>query len=381
VMMTRMHTTIPFAESDWSRIERDWTAWWQHDLGRPLLLATPTAPTARPRPRWWGDQLGGVPLDVAPEVIAEESFDELSRTTFLGDAWPKYWMNFGPGVVSAFLGGRLEATPGGTTWFHPGIWTGKNATEIMPSFDPENVWWRRVQAVTAACLARYAGQAQVAFTDLGGNLDIAAALRDTQPLLLECLDDPEAVGALCQRITPLWLRYYAEQCALIQPAGRGTSPWGELWSRERCYMLQSDFAYMISPKQFARWVVPDLVACCDQMEHGFYHLDGKGQLPHLDHLLAIPRLRGIQWIPGDGNPSAGEPIWWPVLKRIRDAGKLVQLYLTPDVALRLAREVPLDGFAIKINPSTPDEVLSEALLQEIWRVNAPLTRQPMVTVA
>jgi len=50
-------------------------------------------------------------------------------------------------------------------------------------------------------------------------------------------------------------------------------------------MLQSDFAYMISPKQFARWVVPDLTDLCGRMPHGFYHLDGKGQLPQFDKAL------------------------------------------------------------------------------------------------
>ena len=61
---------------------------------------------------------------------------------------------------------------------------------------------------------------------------------------------------------------------------------------------------MISPAMFERFVMPDLVACCDHLDHGFYHLDGKGEIPHLDLLLSIPRLRGIQWIPGDGAAPA-----------------------------------------------------------------------------
>ncbi len=47
-----------------------------------------------------------------------------------------------------------------------------------------------------------------------------------------------------------------------------------------------------------------------------------GQLPHLDLLLSIPELRGIQWVPGDGQKPCGE--WPEVYEKIRRAGKLVQ---------------------------------------------------------
>ncbi len=51
-------------------------------------------------------------------------------------------------------------------------------------------------------------------------------------------------------------------------------------------MLQCDFAYMISPQMFERFVLPDLTACCEALEHGFYHLDGKGQIRHLSQAEA-----------------------------------------------------------------------------------------------
>ena len=65
-------------------------------------------------------------------------------------------------------------------------------------------------------------------------------------------------------------------------------------------MLQCDFSYMISPAMFERFVMPDLAACCDALDHGFYHLDGKGEIRHLEMLLSLERLRGIQWIPATG---------------------------------------------------------------------------------
>jgi hypothetical protein len=117
-------------------------------------------------------------------------------------------------------------------------------------------------------------------------------------------------------------------------------------------MMQSDFAYMISPDMFERFVVPDLTACCETLDHGFYHLDGKAQIIHLDHLLSIERLRGIQWIPGDGQPPPDR--WLPLLKRIRDGGKLVQVYVSPEGARTIVQNLGGKGFLLVVGHANPD---------------------------
>ena len=111
-------------------------------------------------------------------------------------------------------------------------------------------------------------------------------------------------------------------------------------------MLQSDFSYMISPRMFERFVLPDIAACCAGMDHGFYHLDGKGEIPHLGLLLSLERLRGIQWVPGDGQPPPEK--WLPLLKRIRDAGKLCQVGVSPEGARTIVRGLGGRGFAFHI---------------------------------
>jgi len=54
-----------------------------------------------------------------------------------------------------------------------------------------------------------------------------------------------------------------------------------------------------------------------------YHLDGVGQLNHLDSILEIEELDAVQWVPGDGRPSQRE--WPQVLQKIRAAGKNLQI--------------------------------------------------------
>ncbi|MBO5762795.1 MAG: hypothetical protein J6R85_02900, partial [Lentisphaeria bacterium] len=102
-----------------------------------------------------------------------------------------------------------------------------------------------------------------------------------------------------------------------------SSCWAAILGENPTYMLQSDFAYMISPDMFAEFVQPELQKYVNKLDHAFYHLDGKNQIPHIPHLAAIDGLEGIQWIPGDGQPPQSE--WPDVLHAIEDNGLKVQL--------------------------------------------------------
>jgi 5-methyltetrahydrofolate--homocysteine methyltransferase len=217
--------------------------------------------------------------------------------------------------------------------------------------------------LTETAVKRWGNAVAASHTDLGGNLDIVASLRTTEQLLYDVHDAPDEVERLVHEVTRLWLRYYKDLDSIIQKAGRGTTPWAAIWSPKRCYMLQCDFAYMISPQMFERFVMPDLSACCDYLDHGFYHLDGKGQIAHLDMLLSLKRLRGIQWIPGAGAPPAYR--WLPLLQRIREGGKLCQLYVTPFGARRIVRELGGRGFVFSIT-----EQMGETDAQDFLRMLA-----------
>jgi 5-methyltetrahydrofolate--homocysteine methyltransferase len=285
----------------------------------------------------------------------------LEAKRFYGDAWPKWWPNFGPGIAAGFLGARVYATAD-TTWFESPDRV--LIADLDLAFDVGNVWWQRVQALTRRAVERWGSSVAVGHTDLGGNLDILASLLTSERLLYDLHDNPGEVARLASRLTRLWLRYYDQLHALVAPAGRGTTPWAAIWSPGRCYMLQSDFAYMISPRMFERFVLPDLAACCEELDHAFYHLDGDGQIRHLDMLLSLERLRGIQWIPGEGQPPPEE--WLSLLQRIRDAGKLCQLYVSPEGARTIVRELGGRGFAFYIL-QTLSRTEAESFLREIQR--------------
>ncbi len=345
---------LNFTAEDWARVERNTNAWWAGELDRPLVYLSATDPvpsaTARDQVKRYGF-LSNYSFDLSVETIVDLHEPTLAATHYYGDAFPCWWMNFGPGMMAGFLGAQVHSVsePSETVWFTPPPDGGPEHVPIDKldfAIDPYNAWWQRIQALTQAAVERWNGMLAVGHTDLGGNLDILASFRNTEGLLYDVIDHPDEVERLVGRITELWVRYYDELDAIIRPACRGTTCWTPLWSPGKTYMLQCDFSYMISPAMFERFVVPDLVACCEHLDHGFYHLDGKGEIPHLDLLLSIQRLRGIQWIPGDGQPPAHE--WLPLLERIRAGGKLCQVFVTPEGARTIARNLGGKGFLFVI---------------------------------
>lgn len=344
-----MSINIRFTENDWQRIERDWNAWWTGQLDRPLL----TLEIVEYDPHQYWSQLTRWGLETPVDEVLDKAQRILEASHWLGDAYPKWWVNYGPGTIAAFLGSRISYTPD-TTWFWPleGV---QSLADLHPVYDADNPWWRRVVDVTRRAVERWGEQVLVGATDMGGNLDILAGLRGTEKLLFDLTDAPDEVERLRRELTDLWIRYYDELYSITSAAGRGNACWGPVWAPGPGYMLQSDFSYMISPRMFTRFVLPDLEACCVHLDYAFYHLDGKGELPHLEQILAIERLRGIQWVPGDGQPKADE--WLELLKKIRAGGKLVQVFVNAQGALDIKRELGGHGFLFQIieEAFTPEE--------------------------
>ena len=346
----------------WERIERDNAAWWAHELDRPLVYLTGKAYDPRIDYPEYHRFVSSYPWSTSEEEIIARVTMELEATRFYGDAFPLWWVNFGPGILAGLLGAHVHAVED-TVWFEPREEVA--AADLQLERDEGNRWWQRIVKLTQLGVDTWGDSVQVCHTDLGGTLDVLASFRTTEGLLYDLYDVPREVGRLAAQVTEHWLACYAELEAIIRPVCRGTGTWAPIWSPDRTYMLQSDFSYMISPAMFERFVVPDLVACCDYLQHGFYHLDGPGQIAHLDLLLDIPRLRGIQWIPGDGNPSPDQ--WLDLLKRIVDGGKLCQIFVTAEGARHVVRNLGGRGFLFAISDqmaADEAEAFLEVLRQE-----------------
>jgi 5-methyltetrahydrofolate--homocysteine methyltransferase len=316
--------SIAFSIERWQAVRAAYAAWWNGTLDRPLLhitldgCATDRPAAAHPYKHFTAFYDLSIPADAVVDVWDYE----LSRRRYMGDGFPSIWPNFGPGVAAAFLGASLHCG-NDTVWFHtPDVNAGVG--EFTLNYAADNVWLRRIKDICAAAQRCWQGMVQVGMTDLGGTLDILSSFRPSERLLLDLYDQPDDVKRQTWAIHPLWHQYFAEINSVLQPTNPGYTAWTPIYSAEPYYMLQCDFAYMIGPAMFDEFVKPELAASCARIAHPFYHLDGPGQLPHVDSLVSIPELKGVQWIPGDGQPPS--EAWPEVHKKIRAAGKLDQIF-------------------------------------------------------
>ena len=313
---------IDFTMERWEKIRENYGLWWEGKLERPLIPVVlegkdpgrqqPEAPLLT--------QATSADLTIPAEAVIDKIDYELSKYVYLGDAFPYINMDcFGPGVVAAFLGAKLDNSTG-SVWYHP--------KQLLPitglhfEYDADNIWLNRIKEIGAAAMKRW--QVLVGMPDLGGILDILSTFRPADNLLLDLYDYPEEVNRLIWEIHHLWHKFYSEINEVLQPVNPGYSDWSQLYSDKPSYIIQSDFSYMISPAMFEQFVKPELEATCKRLSYTIYHLDGVGQLNHLDLLLDIEKLNAVQWVPGDGKP--GQTEWPEVYRKIRKSGKKIQVY-------------------------------------------------------
>lgn len=351
---------IDFDEARWERVKDAHRKWWAGELDRPLIYVTLGGrDPGRPEPSTPRKHMAAFyDLNVPAADIVDRWDWDLSCLRFAGDSFPHVWPNFGPGVAAAFMGAELHATEQtGTVWFHPA--RDLDIRDIHLEYDPDNVWLRRIKDISRTAVERWRGLVQVGMTDLGGNLDLLSTFRPSEKLLLDLYDYPDHVKRLTWEAHELWWRYFEEITAEMQPLNAGYSSWYGVYSEEPSYVLQCDFCYMIGPDQFDEFVKPELAASCKRMANGFYHLDGPGQLPHLDSLLTIAELKGVQWVYGEGNPPAEH--WPEVYRKIRAAGKYIDLWGPPST-LDWVTDLLGSGRGIVFHAWCRDEDEARALL-------------------
>jgi len=308
-------------KEDWRKTCERFTAWWNNEGSEPIIqIVAPKKGYENLQP-WWGWGFAKDPLN--PEKTVAEFEDYCSRMWFGGDAYPDLWINLGAGIVATFLGAEARFRDDSeTVWFEtPKPWSDLEKLTATPC----GKWWKITKDITSYVSERSRGKFMTGITDLGGVTDVLASLRGSQNLIVDMFKNPEKVKALSNIILELWHKCYDELYRISEGSTRGNSAWMGLWCRERWYPIQCDFAAMLSPRIFMELAFHYIKEQCVRLDHTIYHLDGPGEIPHLDALLSVPELDGIQWTPGAGNPPVTSAMWLKMYEKIQKKGKRLVL--------------------------------------------------------
>ncbi|MBQ4575512.1 MAG: hypothetical protein IJA85_10030 [Clostridia bacterium] len=321
---------IHFYEEDYAKLRETYRKWWRGELHRPIVPLITTGYDIEGELGSYSPFEFGTAWDfsLSPKDFIKFWDLHFSTLRWHGDAFPFFPTTcFGPGTMAAFLGCRPISAQH-TVWFEP---PEKDIPieELHFEADDNNPYLRRVLDVYEAAMEKWHGQVVVGMIDIGGVMDVLQSFRGAENLLTDLYDDPDEVLRCVKELQGLWRYYYEKIIGMMGSDAPGYSQWLNLYCENPSYILQSDFSYMIGPDMFDRFVAPELAETASWLDRVVYHMDGIGQIPHLDSLLKIDGIKGIQWVPGSGAPE--EQNWDDLLTRILDAGlKLLSCNQNPD---------------------------------------------------
>ena len=286
-----------------------------------------------------------------PEWRAEYLDWYVAHSSLKADILPVANTQLGPGSLAAILGGVFEGGED-TIWIHPDP---NYKDDIV--FNPEHPNYLLHKALLRACKQKAQGHYYVGMPDLMEGLDVLAAIKGTDKVLLDTVIQPEVLERQMQQINNIYFQVFDELYDIIREGDEMAFCYFSSWAPGKMSKLQSDISTMISVDDYRRFVQPFIREQCQKIDYTLYHLDGVGAMHHLDALLEIDELNAIQWTPGVGEPQGGSPKWYDLYNKILSGGKsIMACWVTLDELRPLLDNIGGDGVHIEMDFHNEQEV-------------------------
>ena len=295
-----------------------------------------------------------IPMPPAPKDLNQKWFDPQWRAEYLdwyvahsslmADMLPVANTQLGPGSLAAILGGVFEGGED-TIWIHPDP---NYKDDIV--FNPNHPNYLLHKELLKACKQKAQGHYYVGMPDLMEGLDVLAAIKGTDKVLLDTVMQPEVLEHQMQQINDIYFKVFDELYDIIREGDEMAFCYFSSWAPGKMSKLQSDISTMISVDDYCRFVQPFIRQQCQKIDYTLYHLDGVGAMHHLDALLEIKELNAIQWTPGVGEPQGGSPKWYDLYKKILAGGKsIMACWVTLDELRPLLDNIGGDGVHLEMD--------------------------------
>lgn len=309
-----------------------------------------------------------------PQNLSQKWFDPIWRAQYLdwyvahssfkADILPVANTQLGPGSLAAILGGIFESGED-TIWIHPN----PNFTDDIV-FDRQHPNWLLHKRLLTECKLKAQGNYFVGMPDLMEGLDVLAALKGTDQVLLDTVMQPEMLERQLQTINHIYFEVFDELYDIIREGKEMAFCYFSSWAPGKMTKLQSDISTMISVDDYRRFVQPFIREQCQRIDYTLYHLDGVGAIRHLPALLEIEELNAIQWTPGVGQPQGGSPKWYSLYRQILDAGKSVMAcWVTLDELRPLLDNIGGEGVHLEMDFHNEQEVEKALRIVEEYQKN------------
>jgi hypothetical protein len=278
-------------------------------------------------------------FDLDADVQLNNARCGLENTLFLAESAPtahsKYASLLGLQCVQA--GGRVGyAMDTGTAWL----------------MQEENLFDRPLPEVSRPCrqldfILDMIGRNHGAFgfdVILGANpmidpLSTLSMMLGSDEFCLSLIDRPEDVKRWAGRLGELYRKAVEGWRTARAAFGRREDfNWTGAWAPGDMDTLESDVSVMLSPEMFRDFALPEAEYEASFFDYTLWHLDGSGQFKHLDDILAIPNLHGIQYVDEKRrDPIIFADVWEKILRKGKSIIFSCDYHYAPALTKRLGK--------------------------------------------
>lgn len=326
---------------NWMAVRARYEQYWQRKNRRPIMYLE--AP--RDGARWYEETVSSNDYWFNADYLVRSARHNLAQSAYALDGYPHVMTSLGPDLMAGVLGWDLKYNDNGEWVVHRDV----SMEELARlSVHKDGFLYRKMEEI----LTKFTEDAKqgdyiVGLVDLNTLLDGIAALIGPQNLFFAMQDEPEALLHAMARHLALFKGVYTHFDSIARRYQGGSTNWLSVYSDTPWYFISLDVIVMISDRAFLQFVEQPLRDMCAFLGRNLFHLDGENAARHLDRLLALPEITGIQV---QCTPQMEEPVkfWVPHLKRILQAGKTAWIYAQkPEEIQLLMDQLPPEGLYIK----------------------------------
>lgn len=344
-------------QDDWEKVKERYRAFWNNEIIDRAMLSL-TCYNGKPIKPLQSDSLEDFWFN--HEKKYEHMMSFFAGQNYYGDAFPIYFPNFGPGMISNTVGGNFDLA-GDTVWYdlRPIISDLENRPKLQ--FNESSRIWKVFMNHLNKFLPTARDNYIVAMTDLGGTLDILSGLRGGTEILIDMLENPDGLKEIISELDQAWITGHNTAIRIISEYQEGYSTWLPLWHDKPFSPLQCDVSVMFSTDMFEEFALPSIIRQAQAVGIGIYHIDGFEQQRHLDLLLQIPEIKAFQFAPpnmlkNNRYYDIANEKYFPMYKKIQRAKKgLILCHYDPADTEKLMDVLSPYGLFLHSYVDTPEQ--------------------------
>ena len=346
-------------KENWSEARERYLAFWEHEIIDRACIAV-TAPRENQVPVPEAPSAELVLTDIDYRLPAMNA--HFRNVYYGGESIPALGCVLGYAV----FGGKprfvnYKPPLWHTIWIDPVI---RDWERDAYDFDPHNKWCQRSLEMTRREYEDSPGKYLVALEGAMTPTDELSLLRGPSELAMDLLVFPDEVQETLAKLVAAFKWFNRERFEIMHAQEQGTASLA-MWAPGRYVHLHCDFSCMISVEHYRKFVMPEMEALTQWLDHSFYHLDGADAIRHVPALLDLESLDGIQYRPATAYDHLPPKYWLPLYRQIQQGGKLLQISALREDVEWLLQE--LDPRGLFIVTGAPSIEAAEALLRDAER--------------